>query len=212
MTSPSTPSRPRRITPFPRAAATLLALCVASASAHAAEAVVLGDSIGAGVAAAARLPRLARPGVSLRGEAIFDQLRRTPRGATAVLALGTNDAFDAPQSVAPKVDRILAAAERADLRLVWIGPPCVRKAWNPRAQALDERLRAHLSGRATYVSVIEPRFCEAKIKAPDGVHFTLRGYSLVWTKARAALRAQASESASLLMRTTLGEADGAARD
>jgi hypothetical protein len=211
MTSPSIPRR-RRIAPYLRSAATLLSLCVAAASAHAAETIVLGDSIGAGVAAAARLPRLARPSVSLRGEEIFDQLRRAPRGATVVLALGTNDAFDSPQSVAQKVDRILAAAGRADLRLAWIGPPCVRKAWNRRAQALDQRLRAHLAGRATYVSVIEPRFCEAKIKAPDGVHFTLRGYGLVWTEARAALLTQSSENTSVLMRTTLGEAYGAARE
>jgi hypothetical protein len=212
MTISSTPCRRRPVAPIRRRAVTLLALSIASASAHAAEAIVLGDSIGAGVAAAARLPRLARPSVSLRGEEIFEQLRRAPRGATAVLALGANDAFDAPQSVGPKVDRILAAAERADLRLVWVGPPCVRKAWNRRAQALDERLRALLSGRATYVSVIEPRFCEARIKAPDGVHFTLRGYGLVWAKARAAAEAQSSAGASGLLRTTLGEADGAARD
>jgi hypothetical protein len=202
-----------RARPLPRSALCAASLVLALGAGGArAEAIVLGDSIGAGIAAAAGLPKLARPSVSLRGDDVFDQLRRAPRGATAYLALGTNDAFDPARSIPPKIDRILAAAARSDLRLVWIGPPCVRKAWNHRAQALDALLRADLAGRAAYVGIAEPRFCDAKIKAPDGVHFTMRGYRLIWEKARMDGPREASAGGSVALRTTLRGAEGAAHD
>jgi hypothetical protein len=220
MTCCSTASRARRARRFIPSFATRFALCalLVPGSASAASEIVLGDSIGVGVSAAAGLPRLARPSVSLRNDDIFDQLRRSPRGATAYLALGANDAFDAPRSVPPAVDRIIAAAERADLRLVWIGPPCVRRKWNHKAQALDALLRTQLAGRAAYVSMIAPRFCDAAIKAADGVHFTMRGYRLLWAETRAAAKADIAATGSIVPRThpprvTEGRAtEGRARD
>lgn len=210
MILPSTASRPHRVRPFFLHGALLcLALSLPPAAARA-QAIVLGDSIGVGVSAAARLPRLARPSVSLRGDAIFEQLQRTPRGATAFLALGTNDTFDSPRMISAQVDRILAAARSADLRLVWIGPPCVRKPWNHRAQALDSLLRTQLSGRAPFVSAIDPSFCDARIKAPDGVHFTMRGYRLLWDRARSV---ETASGHSIVPRTMLrAGVEGADRD
>jgi hypothetical protein len=208
MISYSTASRGLALAAF----ATLLSLRAVAAPAAANE-IVLGDSIGVGVSAAAGLPRLARPSVSLRGDAIFEQLRRAPRGATAYLALGANDAFDAPRIIPPTIDRIIAAAERADLRLVWIGPPCVRRKWNRKVQALDALLRTELAGRALYVSMTAPRFCEAAIKAADGVHFTLRGYRAMWAETRAAATADVDPTGSIVpMTSRRGGLRGVPRD
>jgi lysophospholipase L1-like esterase len=163
-----------------------LAACLAGGSAHAGNEIVLGDSLGVGVSMASGLPRLARSSVSMRGEPILEQLRRAPHGATAFLSLGMNDIAFPLRDVPANVERILETARRYELRLVWLGPPCVRRGWNHKVAALDAVLRERIARRAIYVGMTEPQFCDAKIKAADGVHFNLRGYRLMWAKARAA--------------------------
>jgi lysophospholipase L1-like esterase len=191
----------------------LASLALAPAAARAAgTAVVLGDSIGVGVSMASGLPRLARTGVSLRGDDILTQIRQAPRGATAYVSLGANDAASSLDAVPARVGRILAAAQDRDLRVVWIGPPCVRRGWNRKSQALDALLQSRLAGRALYVSAAEPRFCEARIKAGDGVHFTMKGYAALWAKARAATAPDIDPTSVGAIRATLPGSEGGAHD
>lgn len=166
-----------------------LGLCVmavaGNSGAFAAQGIVLGDSIGVGVSMASGLPRLAHNSVTIRSANAIEQIRRTPRDTVAFLSLGTNDAVGSIAGVASGIDRIVAAAQKANINLVWIGPPCVRKAWNANVIKLDEMLREQLAGRVRYVSVADQGLCDPNLRAGDGVHFNMRGYQILWSKARA---------------------------
>ncbi|WP_018259708.1 GDSL-type esterase/lipase family protein [Methylobacterium sp. WSM2598] len=146
----------------------------------AAKPVVLGDSIGVGIAAAAGAPRLAHNSVAIRGDDALQQIRRTAPGSLALLSLGTNDAVGGARDVAPAIDRLVAAARAGRLRLVWVGPPCVFKPWNAEAARLDAILRGRLGGEVTYVSLADRAICDRRLRAADGVHFTAAGYALIW--------------------------------
>lgn len=148
---------------------------------------VIGDSIGEGVHMATNLPSPAnRFNVAIYTDHIFDQIKAMPRGATVVMSLGTNDAVGGAgaMNVKARVDKIVDAAAAQGVKLVWLGPPCVRKDWQTYSKKLDELLAAQLAGgKVTYVSLQDPAFCEAGIHAGDGVHFTMAGYRLMWQKA-----------------------------
>jgi hypothetical protein len=158
--------------------------------AFASSAVILGDSIGVGISMASGLPRLAHNSVSIRSADAINQVRRTPRDAVAFLSLGTNDAVGSIAGVASPIDRIVGAARDANVNLVWIGPPCVLKSWNVNVGKLDAVLQERLAGRIPYVSTADPRVCDPSIRAGDGVHFTMRGYQMLWSRARAAASAR----------------------
>ena len=148
---------------------------------------VIGDSIGEGVHLATNLPSPAnRFNVAIYTDHIFDQIKAMPRGATVVMSLGTNDAVGGAgaMNVKARVDRIVEAAEAQGVKLIWLGPPCVRKDWQAYSKKLDELLAAQLaSSKVMFVSLQDPAFCEAGIHAGDGVHFTMAGYRLMWQKA-----------------------------
>ena len=157
-----------------------------SLDAIAAPGIVLGDSIGVGVSMASGLPRLARNSVTIRSPSAIEQVRRTPHDTVAFLSLGTNDAVASVAGITDGIDRIVAAAQRANVNLVWIGPVCVRKSWNTNVMKLDELLRQRLAGRVRYVSLADQELCDPSLRGRDGVHFNMRGYQLLWSKARAA--------------------------
>lgn len=157
-----------------------------SAPAQASKAIVLGDSIGVGVSMAAGVPRLAHNSVSIRSADAISQIQRAPRGSIAFLSLGTNDAVGSIAGVEKGVDRIVDAARSADVHVVWIGPPCVTKAWNTNVMKLDAILKQRLAGQITYVSAADPNLCDRSLRAGDGVHFTMKGYSILWARAREA--------------------------
>jgi len=165
-------------------AAALLAL---PAGAHAAGAVI-GDSLGVGVSWASKLPSFAKNSIAIHGGQILEQIRQVPRGATAFMSLGTNDAVGGAVDVAKPVQDILAAAKAQDLRLVWIGPPCVYKPWDVSARKLDANLRAELAGTGVlYVGMRDADLCDDhSLRGAEGVHFNMAGYSLMWHKAAAA--------------------------
>src|SRR5262249_6324858 len=113
-------------------AVVLAALLGAPAGSRAAptNAMVLGDSQGAGVQLASGLKGFAHNSVHIRGTKAIDQINSTPNGATAFLVLGSNDAEYDIKGLDKSIDDIVHAAEARGITLVWIGPPCVRKAWN----------------------------------------------------------------------------------
>lgn len=147
---------------------------------------ILGDSIGEGVAIASSLKGLAKIGIHIRGPKALAQIEQTPRGATVFIVLGTNDAEGSIKNIGKSIDDIVAAGQRKDLNMTWIGPPCVRKSWDTRARELDDILRKQLAGTAVkYVSMRDTRLCSGTFHEPDGIHLTMKGYHYMWDKVRA---------------------------
>ena len=155
------------------------------ATARAAGSIVLGDSLGVGMAEVSHLPNFARISVHIRGPKAVEQIRRAPAGVTAFVVLGTNDADGSIARLDKSIEDILQAAEKKHLRLVWIGPPCVKKSWDTRARELDAILAAKLPPRGViYVPMRDPAFCNGGMHDHDGVHLKNKGYLYMWDKAR----------------------------
>lgn len=170
-----------------RIAALAGASCVlaALATAQAATNIVIGDSLGEGLAEVSRLKSFAHISVHIRGPKALDQVRRAPEGATAFVVLGTNDAEGSISHLDKSIDDILNLAARKRMRLVWIGPPCVHRPWDTRARELDKMLAAKLPPRGvTYVPMRDQSFCTGGMHEPDGVHLKTKGYVYMWDKAR----------------------------
>jgi hypothetical protein len=161
------------------------ALILCAPAAFAAPGIILGDSLGVGVSMAAGVPRLAHNSVAIRSADALDQIKRTPQGTVAFISLGTNDAVGSITNVEPGIDRIIDAAKSSGVKLVWIGPPCVFKPWNANVEKLDAILKRKLSsGPVSYVSMADSAVCDRTIRAGDGVHFNMRGYAMLWGRAR----------------------------
>ena len=114
----------------------LLALglaCLPAAPAGA-SAYVLGDSLGLGISQAARLKNLSKLSVHIRGPKAVEQFAHTPPGSTVFLSLGTNDAHGSIARLDKSIDAIVRAAERKKIKLIWMGPPCIRQSWDTRAR------------------------------------------------------------------------------
>jgi hypothetical protein len=145
---------------------------------------VIGDSLGVGVGWASKLPSRAKISVSIQSGAILEQLRQAHRGDTVFMSLGTNDAVGGALNVKSKVETIVKIADELGVKLVWIGPPCVKPSWDTQSQKLDEILREQLAGTSvTYVSMRSDGLCDRSVRAPDGVHFSMEGYGRMWRKA-----------------------------
>jgi hypothetical protein len=148
---------------------------------------VVGDSIGVGIDWAAKVPSHARNSVAICNGWVLQQLLEPPRGATVFMSLGTNDAVGGALNVKQQVDKIVSTAAAQELRLVWIGPPCVLKPWNENVKKLDAILREQLQGKGvTYVTMSDPSLCDRSLRAGDGVHFNMAGYTRMWQRAAAA--------------------------
>ena len=166
------------------------ACCIAAvllpvSAARAAPGIILGDSLGVGVSMAAGVPRLAHNSVAIRSADALDQIKRTPAGTVAFISLGTNDAVGSISGVEPGIDRIVDTAKSAGVKLVWIGPPCVFKPWNSNVEKLDGILKRRLAaGPVSYVSMADSAICDRSLRAGDGVHFNMRGYAMLWGRAR----------------------------
>jgi hypothetical protein len=161
----------------------LIALLSCVSQSHASEAVVIGDSIGVGISMAGHVRRLAHNSVTIGSADALSQLRRVPHDSVAIISLGTNDAVGSIKGVENGIDKIVAVAKSEDLHVVWVGPPCVRKAWNKNVVKLDEILKQRLEGKIPYVSAADSAICDGDLRAGDGVHFTMRGYSMLWARA-----------------------------
>ena len=144
--------------------------------------IILGDSIGVGLSLAGGSQRLAANSVAIRSNEIMEQLRRVESSQVAVVSLGTNDAVGHLRGVEKAIDQIVDHVNRNNLRVVWMGPPCVNKVWNSNVVQLDRILQERLrrAPRITYVSVADQNYCDRNLRAGDGVHFTMKGYGLLW--------------------------------
>ncbi|HXL67142.1 MAG TPA: hypothetical protein VN930_00070 [Xanthobacteraceae bacterium] len=166
-------------------------------AAAAASPAVIGDSLGVGVSMASGLKGFAANGVSIRGPRVIEQIKKLAPGTVAYMSLGTNDAVGSVKGLEKSIDAVIAAAERARVKLVWIGPPCVNKAWDKNARELDLMLRERLAAaKVTYVSMRDAQICSNELHARDGIHMTMKGYSYMWAKAQsaAAVRVASVES------------------
>lgn len=168
-----------------RIALWLLLTGLAPAAAWAEDVRIIGDSIGEGLHLASSVPSPAnRFNVAIYTPKIFEQIRGMPRGANVVMSLGTNDAVAGLDEQQPRILQIAAAAREQGIKLTWLGPPCVRTAWEAHSQKLDRVIAATLADTpVNYVSAQTPEFCASGLHAGDGVHFTMAGYRLLWQKA-----------------------------
>jgi hypothetical protein len=148
---------------------------------------VLGDSLGEGVAEVSHLKGLAHVSVHIRGPRTLEQFAQTPPNATVFLVLGTNDANGTIARLDKSINDIVQAAQQKNIKLIWLGPPCVRQSWDTRARDLDAMLQARFAGTAIrYVSMRDPELCSGALQEPDGVHLKTKGYVHRWEKAAAA--------------------------
>jgi hypothetical protein len=166
-------------------------LCCSLVEAQAAT-YVLGDSLGEGVAEVAQkrdhAKGLAKISIHIRGPKALEQIAQTSPGSTAFIVLGTNDAEGSIARLDKSIDDIVRAAEKKNLTLVWLGPPCVRKSWDTRARELDVILRDKLASTPVrYVSMRDEQLCSGALHEPDGVHLKMKGYVHMWEKARSAV-------------------------
>ena len=160
-------------------------LLAAFATARATTNIVIGDSLGEGLAEVSHLKSFAHISVHIRGPKALDQVRRAPESSTAFVVLGTNDAEGSITNLDKSIDAILDLADKKRMRLVWIGPPCVHRPWDTRARELDKMLAAKLPPRGvTYVPMRDASFCTGGLHEPDGVHLKTKGYVYMWDKAR----------------------------
>lgn len=158
-----------------------------AAPVFAANEVVTGDSLGVGISMASGFENRAANSVSIRGGKALDQLRRVRPGSTVFMSLGTNDAVGSVKGLEKGIDQLVQTAQANRLKLVWIGPPCVSKAWDRNAIELDRILGERLAGTGvTYVSMRDPSLCTPSVRSSDGVHFNMEGYRNMWSKAAAA--------------------------
>lgn len=142
---------------------------------------VLGDSIGDGVATTLGMNNLAQIGIHIRGPKALAQIARTPIGSTVYIFLGTNDAEGSLTNIDKSIDDILDAAARRQLSVIWVGPHCVRKAWDAQARTLDDILRVHLAKTSVkYIGMRDAGICSGNFHEPDGVHLTAKGYRYMW--------------------------------
>jgi hypothetical protein len=153
-------------------------------------AYVLGDSIGEGLADASGLSKLARISIHIRGPKAIAQINATPVGSVAFIVLGTNDA-DGDGSIKnldKSIDDVIRAGARRKLKMVWIGPPCVRRAFDTRSREVDHILHDRLASTPVqYISMRDEHICSGNFHEPDGVHLTMKGYHYMWDKVRAAV-------------------------
>jgi hypothetical protein len=158
---------------------------VSSPALASADAYVVGDSIGDGIAIASGEQNLAHMGVHIRGPKALAQIARAPMGSKVFIFLGTNDAEGSINNIGKSVDDIVAAVASRQLNAVWVGPHCVKKAWDSRGRELDAFLGSHLAGTGIkYVSMRDSRICSGVFHEPDGVHLTMKGYHYMWDIAR----------------------------
>ncbi len=169
------------------AAVTVALLAALGSPAQATGEMILGDSLGVGVKAASGHPGTAKLSVFIRNDQALSQINSVPPGATAFLVLGTNDSAGSVKGLEKFIDNIVQAADRRGIKLVWIGPPCVRKSWDKNSKELDAILTARLDKTSVkYVSIRDETLCSGAYQGAEGVHLNMQGYAYLWHKARVA--------------------------
>lgn len=164
----------------------VLASCGVPPAAKADPGIVIGDSIGNAMASIIGLRSAARTSFSVRRHDLRSQLRRVPKGSIALLSLGLNDGAAPVPHLQPSIERAIKHINASGHRVVWIGPPCVFKRWDNRAQAIDEFLAKRLASTdIQYVSLRDDKICNRRMRTRDGEHFKPSGYRYIWKKIQA---------------------------
>lgn len=136
---------------------------------------VLGDSLGVGIANASRTNNLSENGLRVTDPKLANNLKNLPKGANAVISIGTNDAYAGEQGVTefgPAVQQLIQNAQAQGVNLTLVGPPKLPKNDEFGIQ-IDKILKDTAAANGVqYVSSRDQKFD----RAPDGVHFTPRGY------------------------------------
>jgi lysophospholipase L1-like esterase len=178
----------------------------ACAQAFAANGVVVGDSLGVGISMAGGLENHAKNSVTIRGTRAIEQLREVRPGSTVFMSLGTNDAVGPVKGIEKSIDHVVQAANAARVKLIWLGPPCVNKAWDKNAAELDGILRERLAGSGVvYVSMRDQNICAPSVRSKDGVHFNMQGYRAMWAKAANAAGYQVASASPVVPALALQE-------
>lgn len=143
-------------------------LCLA-VTASAGPIYTAGDSLCVGVSQVSGLPSAARGGAPAIEVRL--QLRQIPKGTTVIVCAGTNDAAAGLYGFFVAVNLALAEAEKRDQKLIWVGPPKVRFAWDRYAETAD-----------TLLALTVPHFVSLRTvdwkqgeRSPDGIHLTAAG-------------------------------------
>ncbi|QMT40414.1 DUF459 domain-containing protein [Neisseria shayeganii] len=140
---------------------------------------------------------------------IEKQLQDDPDIKLLVVFLGPNDPWDFPNPQQPgsgylkfqspeweqvyrqRIDRIVQAARRADVQLVWLGIPLMKGSkLNTQMRYLDGIMASELQGKAIWLPTdrllggsengeyrdsIELDGRSVRVRSKDGIHFTLKG-------------------------------------
>jgi hypothetical protein len=127
-------------------------------------------------------------------------------GSTVFMSLGTNDAVGPVKGIEKSIDNVVQAAKAARVKLIWLGPPCVSKAWDKNAAELDGILRVRLKGSGVvYVSMRDQNICSPSVRSSDGVHFNMQGYRAMWAKAANAAGSQVTSTTPVVPALALQE-------
>ena len=152
-------------------------------SIQAADVLVIGDSIGEGIAQINGLKSVAKRSVSLVRSNLMKDIGRLPKGTVGLLSLGVNDAAGPLSLLRGPIEKVITAVEGAGAAFVWVGPPCVLKRWDDHAKALDEYLQQRLATTSIrYIGLRDAEICKKGMRSNDGVHFTAGGYKFIWGK------------------------------
>lgn len=145
--------------------------------------VIVGDSIGEGIATSNGLRSVARRNVSLVRSDVAGELRRIGKGAIAVMSLGLNDAGDPLTRLRKPIEKAITAIEGTGVTVIWLGPPCVLTKLDGKVRDLDGYLQARLAGTPIrYISLRALGVCDKSLRAKDGIHYTFAGYKEIWTR------------------------------
>lgn len=172
-------------------------LCLLVTPAWGRSILVMGDSIGIGIAEFNKNPdqiSIAQTNSGLYPSVFGDWVERAREINTAaytitLISIGSNDLYkySDPKDYANRT-RTLAAQLKSS-KTVWYGPPCMFLSWskNDHAKKVDALFREILAEfpNIRYVSVYERTLTDGKcIRGPnrtsDGIHFTPYGYQLLW--------------------------------
>lgn len=130
-------------------------------------------------------PNVAKDGSRI--EALLDQLKRCPAGATVRVSSGTNDSvspYNVPVDVQRVLVRVIALADARGQTLIWYQPPAVTRSWDHWSHSVGIQISLALaaSPRGASHRFVETRHIPFEtmrdargypLRAPDGVHFSI---------------------------------------
>jgi len=124
---------------------------------------------------------VARPGRGVADFADLPEIVASARPDVVLIELGANDGrwstAEGAGAFRARVALLVAAAERAGAKALWVGPP---QATDPDAAARRPKVVAALSPvlSALRVPFLDARAVTRDLETRDGVHFTPAGYDV----------------------------------